>query len=52
VDPSYHAKYADYVDKLTVESLKKAANKFFGGNMVEVVLMPANMEDNVANPVK
>jgi zinc protease len=52
VDLSYYAKYADYVNKLTIEGLKKAANKFFGGNIVEVVLLPANMEDNVANPVK
>jgi zinc protease len=51
-DLSYHSKYTKYVDKLTVEGLKEAANHFFGGNIVEVVLMPANMEDNVANPVK
>lgn len=52
VDISYYSKYADYVDDLTVESLKKAASRFFDGNIVEVVLMPANMEDNMANPVK
>lgn len=49
---SYHSKYLDYVGKLTVEGLKTAANEFFGGNVAEVVLMPANMEDNTANPVK
>lgn len=52
IDPAYHFSYADLVDDLTVQGLKEAANKFFGSNVVEIVLMPANMEDNVANPVK
>ncbi len=50
LDPSYQQKYADLVEKLSVEGLKKAANKYFDGNIVEVVLLPANMEDNVRNP--
>ena len=41
-----------YVNNMTKESLKEAANQFFGGNIVEVVLLPSNIEDNVANPVK
>jgi zinc protease len=45
-------KYENYVQALTQESLKVAANQFFGGNIVEVVLVPSNIEDNVANPVK
>jgi zinc protease len=52
LDPSYHLKYGDMVDKLTVEGLKKAASEFFGDNVVEVVLMPVNIEDNISNPVK
>ena len=45
-------KYETYVQNMTRESLKEAANQFFGGNIVEVVLIPSNMEDNTANPVK
>jgi zinc protease len=51
IDPSYHFTYEKYVNKLTREGLKEAANRFFGDNIVEVVLMPENIEDNVANPV-
>jgi zinc protease len=52
IDPAYHLKYEDYVNGLTAEGLKSAANRFFGENTVEIVLMPENMEDNLANPVK
>jgi hypothetical protein len=37
---------------MTKESLKATAQQFFGNNVVEVILLPANMEDNIANPVK
>jgi zinc protease len=43
--------YEEYVENLTVESLKEAANKFFGDDIVEVVLLPENMDDNVTNPL-
>ena len=36
---------------MTRESLKAAAQQFFGGNIVEAVLLPENIEDNTANPV-
>lgn len=44
--------YEDYVNNLTIESLRDAANKFFGDQVVEVVLLPENMEDNISNPVQ
>jgi zinc protease len=45
--------YSDYescVNKMSRESLKAAAQKFFGGNIVEAVLMPTNIGDNIVNP--
>jgi zinc protease len=50
-DMTEYLKYEDYVNSMTSESLKAAAQQFFGGNIVEAVLLPANMEDNTANPV-
>ena len=52
VDTDYHFNYDDYVDNLTVDGLKDAANRFFTDSVVEVVLMPANIEDNLSNPGK
>lgn len=46
-----YKKYDDYVNSMTKESLKAAAQQFFGGNIVEVMLLPSNIEDNIANPV-
>ena len=43
--------YEEMVNSMSIESLKEAANKFFGDNVVEVLLLPENLEDNTANPV-
>ena len=43
--------YEEIVNNMTIESLKEAANKFFGDNVVEILLLPKNIEDNTANPV-
>jgi zinc protease len=43
--------YTDYVANLTVENLKAAANRLFAGNIVEVILLPENIGDNVKNPM-
>jgi zinc protease len=51
-DLTEYLKYEDYVNGMTRESLKVAAQQFFGGNIVEAVLLPVNIEDNTANPVK
>ncbi|MBW6459304.1 MAG: insulinase family protein [Bacteroidales bacterium] len=51
-DLSEYLKYENYVRNLSRESLKAAAQQFFGENIVEVVLIPENIEDNIANPVK
>jgi zinc protease len=50
-DPGEYIEYEEYVNSMTSETLKIAAQKFFGGNIVEAVLLPENMEDNTANPV-
>jgi len=44
--------YDEYVNNMTRESMKAAAQKFFGDNVIEAVLLPENIEDNTANPVK
>jgi zinc protease len=51
-DLSEYSEFEEYVNKMSRESLKAAAQQFFGNNIVEVVLLPVNMEDNTANPVK
>jgi zinc protease len=50
-DMTEYTKYEDYVRCMTTESLKMAAQQFFGDNIIEAVLLPVNMEDNTANPV-
>jgi zinc protease len=50
-DPTEYLKYEDYVNSMTQETLKAAAQQFFGGNIVEAVLLPVNIGDNTANPV-
>ncbi|HSG67660.1 MAG TPA: insulinase family protein [Bacteroidales bacterium] len=43
--------YEDRVGSLSIESLKKAANKFFTEEFVEVVLKPSDNSRNVKNPM-
>ena len=50
-DPKAYLEYEDYVNSISRESMKIAAQQFFGGNIVEAVLLPVNIEDNTANPV-
>ncbi len=50
-DLDEYLEYEEYVNKMTRESMKIAAQQFFGGNIIEGVLLPENMEDNTANPV-
>lgn len=50
-DLTEYSKFDDYINSMTSESLKAAAQQFFGNNIVEAVLLPVNMEDNTANPV-
>ena len=50
-DLTEYLKFDDYISKMTRESLKAAAQQFFGNNIVEVVLLPENIQDNTANPV-
>lgn len=49
-DPNNYMDYDEYVNQMTRESMKAAAQKFFGENIVEVVLLPQNIEDNTVNP--
>jgi len=50
-DPEVYLEYEDYVNSMTIESMKSAAQQFFGDNIIEVILLPENIEDNTANPV-
>ena len=50
-DLTEYSKFDDYINSMTRESLKAAAQQFFGGNIVEAVLLPVNIQDNTANPV-
>jgi len=50
-DLTEYLEYENYVNSMTRESLKAAAQQFFTGNIIEAVLLPENMEDNTANPV-
>jgi len=50
-NPKLVAEYPDYIEDLSVEGLKEAANKFFGGNIVQVTMLPTNMDENVVNPM-
>lgn len=51
IEPGDYFEYDKYVGNMTRESMKAAAQQFFGNNIVEVVLLPVNIEDNTANPV-
>jgi zinc protease len=50
-DLNEYLDYEDFVNSMTRESLKAAAQQFFGENIVEAVLLPVNIEDNTVNPV-
>jgi len=50
-DMTEYLKYEEYINSMTRESMKVAAQQFFGGNIVEAVLLPVNIQDNTANPV-
>lgn len=50
-DLTEYLDYDVYVNKMTRESLKAAAQQFFGNNVIEAVLLPENIQDNTANPV-
>jgi zinc protease len=49
-DLTEYSKFDDYINSMTRESLKAAAQKFFGGNIVEAVLLPVNIQDDTTNP--
>jgi len=51
IDPKEMFTYEDRVNRMSIESLKDAANRFFNVDYIEVVLLPANKEDNVKNPM-
>jgi zinc protease len=44
-------KYEELVNSLTIEDLKQAANQFFKDNVVEILLLPENIEDDQVNPM-
>ena len=50
-DKSILTEYEEYVQNLTIESIQQAANKYFGDHIVEIILMPENISDNVVNPL-
>jgi zinc protease len=50
-DLSEYKKYEDYINNLTIEGLKQAANQLFKDNVVEILLLPENMEDDEVNPM-
>ena len=43
--------FEKYINGLTVESLKAAANKFFGDNIIDIMLLPTSNANNVENPM-
>jgi zinc protease len=50
-DVTEYKKYEEYVNGLTIEGLKQAANELFKENVVEILLLPENMEDDEVNPM-
>ncbi|MBM3436877.1 MAG: insulinase family protein, partial [Bacteroidetes bacterium] len=50
-DISEALKYEDYVNNMTIEGLKEAANRYFTDDVVEIMLLPENLDDNQDNPV-
>jgi zinc protease len=49
-DVTEYKKYEEYVNGMTIEGLKNAANELFKENVVEILLLPENMEDDQVNP--
>jgi zinc protease len=49
-DLDEYLEFEDYVNRMTSETLKAAAQQFFGDDIIEGVLLPVNMQDNTANP--
>lgn len=50
-DPEDFFQYEEYVNDLSIKGLKKAAKKFFGGEHVEIILLPTNTEESIKNPM-
>lgn len=50
-DIEHILKYEDYINKLNIKGLKKAAKKYFGDEHVEIILLPENTENNIKNPM-
>jgi hypothetical protein len=46
-----YKKFDDYIANLSIESLKQAAGTFFKDNVVEILLLPENIEDDQVNPM-
>ncbi len=40
-----------YVNGLSIESIKAAANKFFGDNVIDIMLLPTSNKNNEKNPM-
>ena len=39
------------MNSLTIDGLKQAANQLFKDNVVEILLLPENIEDDDVNPM-
>jgi zinc protease len=50
-DLSQVLRYEECVNNITIDGLKKAANEFFKDDIVEIILIPENIEDDQENPV-
>jgi zinc protease len=46
-----HKKYEEYLNNLTIDGLKQAANELFKNDVVEILLLPENIEDDQVNPM-
>jgi zinc protease len=50
-DLTEFGKYETYLNNMTIDGLKKAANELFKDNIVEILLLPENIEDDDVNPM-
>ncbi len=50
-DLTEYKSYEEYVNNLSIEGLKQAANNIFKENVVEIMLLPENIEDDQVNPM-
>jgi zinc protease len=50
-DLTEYKKYEEYLNNLTIEGLKQAAKELFKDNVVEILLLPKNIEDDQVNPM-